>query len=91
MAYVSVIVVLGPLVVLTGLAMSPWADAALPLLPALFGGRQSARTVHFAVTFALLGFTVMHVFMVAVTGVVNNLRAMVTGWARVRHHGGHDG
>jgi thiosulfate reductase cytochrome b subunit len=86
-----VVVVLGPLVVLTGLAMSPWADAALPLLPALFGGRQSARTVHFALTFALIGFTATHVFMVAVTGIVNNLRSMITGWARVHHHGGRDG
>jgi len=71
--------------------MSPWVDATLPLLPALFGGRQSARTVHFALTWALVGFTVMHVFMVAVTGVLNNLRGIVTGWARVRHHGGGDG
>ncbi|HKX06039.1 MAG TPA: cytochrome b/b6 domain-containing protein, partial [Methylomirabilota bacterium] len=92
LAYLSVIVGLGPLVVLTGLAMSPWVDATLPLLPALFGGRQSARTVHFALTWALVGFTVMHVFMVAVTGVLNNLRGIVTGWARVRHHdGGVDG
>ena len=89
-AYVTVIVVLGPLVVLTGLAMSPWADATLPLLPALLGGRQSARTVHFALTWALVGFTVMHVFMVAATGVLNNLRAILTGWARVHHPGGSD-
>jgi thiosulfate reductase cytochrome b subunit len=86
-----VIVVLGPLVVLTGLAMSPWADATLPLLPAVFGGRQSARTVHFALTWAFVAFTVMHIFMVAVTGVLNNLRAIITGWARVHHHEGHDG
>ena len=90
-AYVTVIAVLGPLVVLTGLAMSPWADATLPLLPALLGGRQSARTVHFALTWALVGFTVMHVFMVAATGVLNNLRAILTGWARVHHPGGSDG
>jgi thiosulfate reductase cytochrome b subunit len=77
--------------VLTGLAMSPWVDATLPLLPALFGGRQSARTVHFALTWALVGFTVMHVFMVAVTGVFNNLRGIVTGWARVHHRGAGDG
>ncbi len=47
--------------------------------------------MHFALTWALVGFTVMHVFMVAATGVVNNLRAILTGWARVHHPGGSDG
>lgn len=89
-AYVSVVGILGPLVVLTGLAMSPWMDAAVPILPAVFGGRQSARTVHFLVTFAFLGFTVMHLFMVAVTGVWNNARSIVTGWFRVSEEGDTD-
>lgn len=91
LAYVGVIGLLGPLIVLTGLAMSPWADAALPLLPALFGGRQSARTVHFATTFAFLGFTAAHVFMVAASGLRDNLRGIVTGWSRVRTHRKSDG
>jgi len=83
LAYVLVIGGLGPLIVLSGLAMSPWVDAAIPILPAVFGGRQSARTVHFLATFAFLGFAAMHLFMVAVTGVLNNVRAIVTGWSRV--------
>ncbi len=90
MAYVSVIGGLGPLIVLTGLAMSPWVDAAVPVLPAVFGGRQSARTVHFLATFAFLGFTAMHLFMVAVTGVLNNVRAILTGWSRVTAGEGRD-
>jgi thiosulfate reductase cytochrome b subunit len=89
-AYLSVIGGLGPLIVLTGLAMSPWADAVVPILPAGFGGRQSARTVHFVATFAFLGFTAMHLFMVAATGVLNNVRAIVTGWSRVIEEGGGD-
>ena len=89
-AYLSVIGGLGPIIVLTGLAMSPWADAAAPILPAAFGGRQSARTVHFVATFAFLGFTAMHLFMVAATGVLNNVRAIVTGWSRVIEEGGGD-
>jgi thiosulfate reductase cytochrome b subunit len=89
-AYVSVIGGLGSLIVLTGLAMSPWVDAAVPVLPAVFGGRQSARTVHFLVTFAFLGFLVMHVFMVAVTGISNNVRSMLTGWYRATEAGGRE-
>jgi thiosulfate reductase cytochrome b subunit len=89
-AYLSVIGGLGPIIVLTGLAMSPWADAAAPILPAVFGGRQSARTVHFVATFAFLGFTAMHLFMVAATGVLNNVRAILTGWFRVIEEGGGD-
>ena len=77
-------------IVLTGLAMSPWVDAAVPVLPVVFGGRQSARTVHFLATFAFLGFTAMHLFMVAVTGVLNNVRAIVTGWSRVTAGDGRD-
>jgi thiosulfate reductase cytochrome b subunit len=87
LAYLSVVVILGPLVVLTGLSMSPWVDAMVPFLPVMFGGRQSARTVHFVITVAFVGFTALHVFMVAATGVVGNLRSMLTGWSRVRDHG----
>lgn len=90
MAYVSVVGILGPLIVLTGLAMSPWMDAAVPILPAMFGGRQSARTVHFALAFAFIGFTAMHLFMVAATGVWNNVRSMATGWFHAVAEGGSD-
>ncbi|GJE16455.1 cytochrome b/b6 domain-containing protein [Methylobacterium marchantiae] len=79
MTYFVVIVLLLPLMLLTGLAMSPGFNAVLPL-PALFGGRQSARTVHFIVMNLLVLFTLVHVVLVLVSGVWNNLRGMVTGW-----------
>ncbi|MGH7099670.1 MAG: cytochrome b/b6 domain-containing protein, partial [Stellaceae bacterium] len=78
--YLVVIFVLVPVLILAGLAMSPRLDAGFPWLPAVFGGRQSARTVHFICAFSLLGFVVIHLIMGAVSGVWNNLRSMVTGW-----------
>jgi Ni/Fe-hydrogenase b-type cytochrome subunit len=80
LAYTSVFLVLTPLALLTGLAMSPQLNIAFHALPAMFGGRQSARTVHFVLAFAFLFFTLGHVFMVLTTGVINNMRSMVTGW-----------
>jgi thiosulfate reductase cytochrome b subunit len=86
-AYTGAVFVLGPLIVLTGLTMSPRMDAAFPGLPALFGGRQSARTIHFIVCFSFVGFVAVHLFMVAVTGLWNNLRSMVVGRYRVAETG----
>ena len=80
LAYLGVTLVVGPLIVLTGLAMSPAVDAAVGWLPDVFGGRQSARTIHFVATGLFILFVVAHVAMVLVTGVWNNLRSMVTGW-----------
>src|SRR5215467_5371873 len=82
-SYLSVIFGLAPLIVATGLAMSPSMDALIPWLPGLFGGRQGARTVHFLACFAFVGFVAGHLFMVAVTGLWNNVRSMVTGWYRI--------
>ncbi|CAA2106216.1 hypothetical protein MBUL_03575 [Methylobacterium bullatum] len=79
LSYLVVIAILLPMMLLTGLAMSPGFNAVLPL-PALFGGRQSARTVHFIVTNLLVLFTLVHVALVLVSGAWNNLRGMVTGW-----------
>jgi thiosulfate reductase cytochrome b subunit len=90
-AYTGVVFGLAPLIVLTGLAMSPRFDAAIPIVVRVLGGRQSARTLHFVATFAFMGFTITHLFMVTVTGVVNNVRSMVTGWYRVPGHAGGDG
>ncbi len=59
--------------------MSPRMDAAFPLLVTVFDGRQSARTVHFILAWALVAFVLVHVFMVIVSGVWNNLRSMLTG------------
>jgi len=80
LAYTSVFVILTPLVFLSGLAMSPQLDVAFNWLPAIFGGRQAARSVHFILAFGFLTFTFGHVFMVLTTGVLNNMRSMVTGW-----------
>ena len=90
LAYVGVIFGLAPLIVATGLAMSPTMDAVVPWLPRIFGGRQSARTVHFIACFAFVGFVLGHLFMVAVTGLWNNLRSMLTGWYRIEPEGGGD-
>ena len=79
LAYVFVIFVLGALIVLTGLAMSPAMDSAIPALPWMFGGRQSARTIHFICAFSFLGFFVVHIVMVILSGAWNNLRSMITG------------
>ncbi len=82
-AYTGVVFGLGPLIVLTGLSMSPMIDAAFPVLLTLFGGRQAARTIHFLACFAFIGFIVVHLTLVAITGLWNNLRSMITGWYRV--------
>ena len=81
MAYTGVFLVLTPLIMLSGMAMSPQLDTAFHWLPAMFGGRQSARSIHFILAFAFsVGFTFGHVFMVLTTGVLNNMRSIVTGW-----------
>ena len=84
LAYSAVIFILGPLIVLTGLSMSPTMDSAFPFLPALFGGRQSARTIHFLCAFSFLGFFLVHIAMVVLSGTWNNLRSMITGWYVIR-------
>ena len=82
MAYTSAFVILTPLVLLSGMAMSPQLNVAFNWLPAAFGGRQSARTIHFILAFGFLFFTFGHVFMVLTQGVLNNMRSMITGWYR---------
>lgn len=84
LAYLSVIFALMPLMVLTGLSMSPGMNAAAPILIDLFGGRQSARTIHFLCAFGIVLFVVVHVFEVFVAGVWNEMRSMITGWYVVK-------
>ena len=84
LAYVGVIFIAGPLIVLTGLTMSPTMDAAFPILPWIFGGRQTARTIHFLCAFSFLAFFIVHIAMVVLSGTWNNLRSMVTGWYAIR-------
>jgi thiosulfate reductase cytochrome b subunit len=83
LAYLGIIFVVLPLLVLMGLGMSPWIDAALPGWVGWFGGRQSVRTLHFVAACALLAFVLVHVFEVLVSGAWNNLRSMITGRYRV--------
>lgn len=83
LSYLVVIFGMGPLMVATGLTMSPWIDAAYPQLLDIFGGRQSARTIHFVTAFALLGFVLVHVAMVLLSGVWNNIISMITGRYRI--------
>lgn len=82
-SYIGVIFVALPLVILTGLTMSPGMNAAWPWLVDLFGGRQSARSLHFIAAFALAAFFLVHILMVLLAGPLNEIRAMITGRYRV--------
>ncbi|MGH8189912.1 MAG: cytochrome b/b6 domain-containing protein [Rhodanobacteraceae bacterium] len=81
---------LGLLIVATGLTMSPTLDVAMPWLLHIFGGRQTARTLHFVAAFAFLGFFIVHIALVLASGVFNNLRAMITGHFVARTAGDRD-
>ena len=83
LAYLTVIFVLAPGIVLMGLAMSPHMDSVLGWMVDLVGGRQSARTWHFIIAFAFIAFIAVHLFMVLVTGPLNQVRAMITGNYRI--------
>ena len=83
LAYLAVIFVLLPLIVLMGLGMSPWINGIVPGWVDVVGGRQSARTIHFIVAWLLVGFVLIHVFEVIVSGLWNHLRSMITGRYRV--------
>ncbi len=78
-AYALVVFVAAPLMVMSGLAMSPAVTAGLPLLLRLFGGYQSARTIHFFTFVALLMFVLVHVVMVVRSGFKRQIRAMTLG------------
>ena len=79
MAYAAVIFVLFPLVIWTGLALSPAFNSAFPWFVDVLGGRQSARTLHFFVSGFLVIFLIVHVTMVALGGFWSRMRAMITG------------
>mgnify|MGYP003577368550 CR=1 FL=1 len=84
LSYIAVIYIMLPLMIATGLTMSPGFNAAAPWLLDLFGGRQSARSVHFIMAWALVVFFLVHIAMVLLAGPVNEIRSMVTGWFRLR-------
>ena len=83
LAYLGVIVVLVPLLILSGLTMSPGMNAEFPWLLDLFGGRQSARTMHFVAMSLIVLFVIVHVLMVLVSGLFNSMRSMITGKYRI--------
>ena len=84
LAYLFVIFILFPLVVWTGLAMSPTFTAAFPHTVLLLGGRQSARTLHFFISIALVLFLLVHILMISLAGFWSRTRAMITGSVRSR-------
>lgn len=81
-SYTAVLFGLAPLMVLTGLALSPGVDAIAHPLTWMFGGRQFVRLWHFTGMILLVGFWIIHVFQVATQGVINQLTSMITGWYR---------
>jgi thiosulfate reductase cytochrome b subunit len=81
LTYLSVIFILFPLVIWTGLAMSPGISSAMPAGISVLGGQQSARTIHFFVSILLVLFVVVHFTMVCFGGFGKRMRAMITGRA----------
>lgn len=82
LSYGIVLFVLLPLMILTGLAMSPSMDSVIPFLTDILGGRQTARTIHFTVMLLLVAFFIVHILMILAAGPINELRSMITGWYR---------
>jgi thiosulfate reductase cytochrome b subunit len=83
LSYILVIFILLPLMVATGLTMSPAIDSWAPWLLDLFGGRQSARSIHFIVMLLLILFFLVHIVMVLLAGPLNEMRSIITGRYRV--------
>jgi thiosulfate reductase cytochrome b subunit len=79
LTYALVVFVLGPVVLLSGLAFSPMLASVAPALVAVFGGQQSARTIHFFAAAAVVAFVLVHIVMVASTGFAARMRSMVLG------------
>jgi thiosulfate reductase cytochrome b subunit len=89
LAYLAVIFVLLPGIIVAGWAMSPWLNSIFPGWVDWLGGRQSARTLHFLFAWLLVAFVCIHVFEVIISGVWNHLRSMITGNYRITPaHGG---
>jgi thiosulfate reductase cytochrome b subunit len=79
LAYLIVLLGLLPLMVASGMTMSPGLDAVFPVLPWALGGRQSARTIHFLCAWSIVGFFAIHVFEVFAAGFFNEMRSIITG------------
>lgn len=87
LSYLGLIFIFMPLMILTGVAQSPGFTAAIPGLLDLFGGRQSARTLHTIGTVLLVLFVIVHVLEIAAAGMLNRVRSMVTGKYLVSEEG----
>jgi thiosulfate reductase cytochrome b subunit len=87
LAYASVLFIALPLMIATGLSMSPGFNAVAPWLLEVFGGRQTARTIHFLTMVALIGFFVVHILMILAAGPLNEMRSILTGWYRTDKEG----
>lgn len=83
LSYLGVVFLLIPLQILTGLGMSPAMDTSWPWLVFVFGGRQSARSIHFICAMLLVLFFLVHILMVALVGPINEIRSMITGRYRL--------
>jgi Ni/Fe-hydrogenase b-type cytochrome subunit len=81
--YVLVLFIMLPLLILTGLTLSPGMNAAWPWLLDLFGGRASARSIHFIAATGIGLFIVVHLILVLLAGPINEIRSMITGWFRI--------
>jgi Ni/Fe-hydrogenase b-type cytochrome subunit len=88
LTYAAILFVILPTVILTGLTLSPGMNAALPWLIDLFGGRQSARSIHFIMTAAIAVFIVVHILLVILAGPFNEMRSMITGWFKISERKG---
>ena len=80
LTYLAMILIVLPMMLVTGLSMSPGFNAVGGVLLEVMGGRQSARTLHFISASLIVGFIVIHVGLVIWTGLLNNMRSMITGW-----------
>lgn len=81
--YSLILFIVLPVIILTGLCMSPGFNAVLPWLTDLFGGRASARSIHFICMALISGFIVLHLVLVMLAGPVNEIRSMITGRFRL--------
>lgn len=84
LTYLVVVFVLFPLMIWTGLAMSPAITSVFPQVVTIFGGQQSARTIHFVTMNLLILFVAIHIAMIVASGFTNRMRSMITGRAAAR-------
>jgi len=87
-AYTLVLFVFLPLVIVTGLALSPGIDAIAQPLTWVLGGRQFARTWHFVLMTILIAYFCLHMLLVVMNGPINNILSMITGWYKLRKNDG---